>query len=138
MGVFKQENLLNKAETAYEPKNSPKLSAGIDLKYGLTNNLTMDVTLNTDFAQVEADNQQINLTRFSLFFPEKRSFFQERSSIFSFDFEQGNSLFYSRRVGLSGGGQVPLYGGARIAGIAGKWDIGFLDIKTRRFTSDED
>jgi len=138
IGGFQQENLLNKAETAYEPKNSPKLSAGIDLKYGLTNNITMDVTLNTDFAQVEADDEQINLTRFSLFFPEKRSFFQERSSIFSFDFEQGNSLFYSRRIGLSGGGQVPLYGGARITGMAGKWDIGFLDMQTRRFTSDED
>ena len=64
-----------------------KLSVGLDAKYGLTNNLTLDVTLNTDFAQVEADDEQINLTRFSLFFPEKRTFFQERASIFNFGFE---------------------------------------------------
>lgn len=138
LGGYQLENHLNEAETAYESDASPKLSAGLDVKYGLTNNLTMDVTLNTDFAQVEADDEQINLTRFSLFFPEKRSFFQERSSIFSFDFEQGNSLFYSRRIGLSGGEPVPLYGGVRISGMAGKWDLGILDMQTREHISTED
>jgi hypothetical protein len=138
IGGFRQENLLNDAETQYDMKKKPTLSAGLDLKYGLTNNLTMDVTVNTDFAQVEADDQQINLTRFSLFFPEKRSFFQERSSIFSFDFDEGNSMFYSRRIGLSGGEPVPLYGGARITGMAGKWDLGILDMQTRKFVSEED
>jgi hypothetical protein len=91
----------------------------------------MDLTINTDFAQVEADNEQINLTRFSLFFPEKRTFFQERSSVFAFDFEPGSSLFYSRKIGLNAGEQVPIYGGARITGMAGKWDIGFLDMQTQ-------
>jgi hypothetical protein len=110
---------------------SPKLNAGLDVKYGLTNNLTLDMTVNTDFAQVEADDEQINLTRFSLFFPEKRIFFQERSSVFAFDFEPGSSLFYSRRIGLHEGKQVPIYGGARITGMAGKWDIGFLDMQTQ-------
>jgi hypothetical protein len=138
IGGFQQENLLNDAETKYDEKVIPTLSAGIDAKYGLTNNLTLDVTVNTDFAQVEADDQQINLTRFSLFFPEKRSFFQERASIFSFDFDQGNSMFYSRRIGLSGGEKVPIYGGARITGMAGKWDIGLLDMQTRKFDSDLD
>jgi hypothetical protein len=135
---IQQENLLNEAETQYDEKVRPTLNAGIDAKYGLTNNLTLDVSVNTDFAQVEADDEQINLTRFSLFFPEKRSFFQERSSIFSFDLDQGNSMFYSRRIGLSGGEQVPIYGGARITGMAGKWDVGFLDMQTHRFDSKED
>lgn len=137
-GGFQQQNNLNDAESQYVLQEKPTLSAGVDIKYGLTNNLTLDVTVNTDFAQVESDDQQINLTRFSLFFPEKRSFFQERSSIFAFDFDEGNSLFYSRRIGLSEGEPVPIYGGARITGMAGKWDIGLLDMQTRKFVSDED
>ena len=138
IGGTQQQNLLNDAETEYYEDKSPKLSAGLDLKYGITNNLTLDVTLNTDFAQVEADDQQINLTRFDLFFPEKRSFFQERSSIFAFDFEQGNSLFYSRRIGLSENEPVPLYGGVRLTGMMKKWDVGLLDMQTREFVSDTD
>jgi hypothetical protein len=66
-----------------------------------------------------------------LFFPEKRTFFQERSSVFTFDFEPGSSLFYSRQIGLHQGEQVPIYGGARITGMAGKWDIGLLDMQTK-------
>jgi hypothetical protein len=137
-GGYQQKNTLNEAETAYDYKESPELNAGLDVKYGLTNNLTLDVTVNTDFAQVEADDEQINLTRFSLFFPEKRSFFQERSSIFSFDFDEGNTMFYSRNIGLSEGEIVPLYGGVRVTGMAGKWDLGLLDMQTREFDSDVD
>lgn len=130
IGGIQQDYLLNEEATAYKLKNSPTLNGGLDIKYGLTNNLTMDLTINTDFAQVEADDEQINLTRFSLFFPEKRTFFQERSSVFTFDFEPGGSLFYSRRIGLNNGKQVPIYGGARVTGMIGKWDIGFLDMQT--------
>jgi hypothetical protein len=130
---YQQDNVLNGSGTAYELNGSPKLSAGLDAKYGLTNNLTLDVTVNTDFAQVEADDQQINLTRFSLFFPEKRTFFQERSSIFNFGFEGKSNVFYSRQIGLNKGEQVPILGGARITGMAGKWDIGFLDLQTQSF-----
>jgi len=130
---YQQDNFLNEAGTVYDMKGSPKLNAGLDLKYGITNNLTLDATLNTDFAQVEADDQQINLTRFSLFFPEKRSFFQERSSIFNFGFEGQSSIFYSRQIGLNKGEQVPILGGGRITGMAGKWDIGFLDLQTQSF-----
>ncbi|MBK7628958.1 MAG: carbohydrate binding family 9 domain-containing protein [Bacteroidales bacterium] len=130
---FQQDNTLNETKTGYDLKGSPKINAGLDAKYGITNNLTLDVTLNTDFAQVEADDQQVNLTRFSLFFPEKRTFFQERSSIFNFGFEGKNNLFYSRRIGLNRGEQVPILGGARITGMAGKWDIGFLDMQTNEF-----
>jgi hypothetical protein len=130
---YKQDNVLNESATAYKMKGSPKLNAGIDAKYGITNNLTLDLTLLTDFAQVEADDQQINLTRFSLFFPEKRTFFQERSSIFNFGFEGKSNLFYSRRIGLNNGEQVPILGGARITGMMGKWDLGFLDMQTNSF-----
>ena len=131
IGGYQQDFTLNDAATAYELGKKPTLNAGLDVKYGLTNNLTMDLTINTDFAQVEADDEQINLTRFSLFFPEKRTFFQERSSVFTFDFEPGSSLFYSRQIGLHNGEQVPIYAGARITGMAGKWDIGFLDMQTK-------
>lgn len=131
IGGFQQEYLLNSDATSYELERDPRLTGGLDVKYGLTNNLTLDLTLNTDFAQVEADDEQINLTRFSLFFPEKRTFFQERSSIFTFDFEPQTSLFYSRRIGLYEGDQVPIIGGARVTGMAGRWDLGFLDMQTR-------
>jgi hypothetical protein len=131
IGGYQLDNVLNETADAYVLDKSPKLNAGLDVKYGLTNNLTMDLTINTDFAQVEADDEQINLTRFSLFFPEKRTFFQERSSVFAFDFESGSSLFYSRQIGLNDGQQVPILGGARITGMAGRWDIGFMDMQTQ-------
>ena len=130
LGGFGQSFDLNEPETAYIRKDSPEYEAGLDLKYGLTSNLTMDITLNPDFAQVEADDQQVNLTRFSLFFPEKRLFFQERSSIFNFDFGGFNSLFYSRRIGLYEEQMVRIYGGARIVGRLGSWDLGFLNMQT--------
>jgi len=93
--------------------------------------------VNTDFAQVEADDEQINLTRFSLFFPEKRTFFQERSSVFAFDFEPMSSLFYSRQIGLYEGQQVPILAGARVTGMAGKWDLGFMDMQTQAINQGE-
>ena len=106
---------------------------GLDLKYGLTNNFTMDVTVNTDFAQVEADESQINLTRFSLFFPEKRQFFQERASIFNFITTRTNRLFYSRRVGITEDGDpVGILGGTRLVGRLNQWDLGVMNLQTRR------
>ncbi len=108
-----------------------KGEVGGDLKYGLTNNLTLDLTVNTDFAQVEADDQQVNLTRFSLFFPEKRQFFQERAGIFDFRTGGLSRLFHSRRVGLTEDGQpVRILGGARLVGRWGRWDVGFFDMQT--------
>ena len=121
---------LNEEETAYLKDNQPKLEPGLDIKYGLTSNLTMDLTLNTDFAQVEADDVQINLTRYSLFFPEKRLFFQERSSIFDFTFGGPTKLFYSRSIGIHDDQIVRIYGGGRVVGRLGGWDIGFLDMQT--------
>lgn len=116
-----------KAETEY------KYEAGVDFKYGLTNNLTMDITANTDFAQVETDQEQFNLTRFSLFFPEKRLFFQEKSDVFDFSFNSYDNLFYSRNIGLYNGNPVRIYGGLRLTGRIGEWDLGFLDMQTAKF-----
>ncbi len=122
---------LNDPETAYVREDDFKGEAGVDLKYGLTNNLTLDVTVNTDFAQAEADDQQVNLTRFSLFYPEKRQFFQERAGIFDFRTGGLSRLFHSRRVGLTDAGQpVRILGGARMVGRMGTWDVGFFDMQT--------
>ncbi len=132
LGGLGQAADLNAAETAYERHDDVARDLGLDLKYGLTSNLTLDLTLNTDFAQVEADDQQVNLTRFSLFFPEKRLFFQERSSIFDFNTGGATRLFYSRRIGLSDEGPVRIYGGARLVGRLGRWDVGLLDVQTAR------
>ena len=115
---------------------------GGDMKYAITPNLTADLTINTDFAQVEIDEQQINLTRFSLFFPEKRDFFLEGRGIF--DFARGGSgvgsnfgggadlpyLFYSRRIGLNANRIVPIDVGGRVTGKVGPWAIGAMNIQT--------
>ncbi len=114
-------------------------SGGFDFKYGLTRGLILDTTVNTDFAQVEEDQQQVNLTRFSLFFPEKRDFFLEGSGVFAFGGVAANTggnpgdvpvMFFSRRVGLSQGQSVPVVAGARVAGRSGKYQIGGVNIQT--------
>jgi hypothetical protein len=104
--------------------------AGLDVKVGVTANLTLDLTVNTDFAQVEADDQAVNLTRFSLFFPERRLFFQERAGVFAFETGDSDRLFYSRRIGLVNGQPARIYGGARIVGRVGDWDVGLLNMQT--------
>ena len=133
-------------------RNAGDGSAGLDVKYGVTQNLTADFTLNTDFAQVEVDEQQVNLTRFSLFFPEKREFFLEGRGIF--DFARGGvaggfggalrrsgqgggffggdapTIFYSRQIGLQNGTVVPIVGGGRLTGKIGAFDVGALNIQT--------
>jgi len=109
---------------------------GVDVKYGLTQNLTADFTYNTDFAQVEADEQQVNLTRFSLFFPEKREFFLENRGLFGFggvDTGSGGDtpiLFYSRRIGFDLGRQAPIEAGGRVTGRIGRFSLGMLNIGT--------
>jgi hypothetical protein len=105
---------------------------GLDIKWGVRPNLTLDATINTDFAQVEADEEQVNLTRFDLFFPEKRPFFLENASTFQFGQPQAIDLFFSRRIGLSGTGvPIDILGGGRLSGkIAGSWNVGLLNIQT--------
>ncbi len=130
MGAAGRAWELNSAATGYDPDDRRDFDIGGDLKYALASNLTLDLTLNTDFAQAEADDQQVNLTRFSLFFPEKRLFFQERGATFAFPVGGNERLFHSRRVGLVGGEPVPILAGARVVGRVGEWDIGILDMQT--------
>ena len=124
------------------------VQGGVDVKYGVTSGLVWDFTVNTDFAQVEADEQQVNLTRFNLFFPEKRDFFLENQGIFNFGPEGGGGggnfgagrtnqtqdlrLFFTRRIGLSDAGQaLPILGGTRLSGRQGAYSIGALSIQQR-------
>ena len=111
---------------------------GLDVKYGVTPNLTADFTSNTDFGQVEDDEQQVNLTRFSLFFPEKRDFFLEARSTFDFGSAAGGiaardpdvpALFYSRRIGLNRGRVIPIDAGGQLTGNVGKVRLGLLNIQ---------
>ncbi|MBM3808043.1 MAG: carbohydrate binding family 9 domain-containing protein [Acidimicrobiia bacterium] len=103
---------------------------GLDLKWGIRPNVTLDATVNTDFAQVEADEEQVNLTRFDLFFPEKRPFFLENASTFQFGQPQSIDLFFSRRVGLSAGAlPIDILGGGRLSGKMGGWNVGLLNIQ---------
>jgi uncharacterized protein DUF5916 len=113
---------------------------GLDAKYAVTANLTADVTINTDFAQTEVDEQQVNLTRFSIVYPEKRDFFLEGRGIFDFARSGPMSttspvtpyLFYSRRVGLNGSRVIPINTGERLTGKAGRYGIGAMNIETGR------
>lgn len=109
---------------------------GVDLKWGVTSSLTADVTVNTDFAQVEADDQQVNLTRFELFFPEKRPFFLENSSIFQFGAGQQIDLFFSRRIGIERGTVVPIIAGGRLSGKVGNYNVGVLNMQTQTARND--
>jgi hypothetical protein len=121
--------------------NDPSADAGLDVKYGVTEGLVADFTYNTDFAQVEADEQQVNLTRFSLFFPEKREFFLENQGLFGFGgagtgsggFGGGGDtpiLFHSRRIGFDQGRAVPVEAGGRLTGRLGRFSLGVLNIQT--------
>jgi hypothetical protein len=104
---------------------------GLDVKWGVRSDLTLDATINTDFAQVEADEQQVNLTRFPLFFPEKRPFFLENAQLFQLGQPQAIDLFFSRRIGLSAGGDpIDILAGGRLSGKLGGYNIGVLNMQT--------
>jgi len=104
--------------------------AGLDVKWGMTANLTADVTLNPDFAQVESDNLQINLTRFNLFFPERRDFFLESADLFKFGLPRQVEVFFSRRIGIIGREEIPIIAGVRTYGLAGKTNLGLMTMQT--------
>lgn len=140
----KPYGLSSRATGSIRPETEVEADAGVDLKYGLTSGLTADLTLNTDFSQVEVDQQQVNLTRFSLFFPELREFFLENAGVFQFGDRGGGpglrtgassrdfSLFFSRRIGLApDGSPLPILGGGRLSGTAGPFELGVLNIQTR-------
>ncbi|MXW00303.1 MAG: carbohydrate binding family 9 domain-containing protein [Holophagales bacterium] len=111
---------------------------GVDLKYSVTPSLTLDLTYNTDFAQVEVDEQQVNLDRFNLFFPEKRPFLLENAGLFTVGARSGGSrasarvdLFFSRRIGIGPGGElIPIDYGGRLSGKAGRFNVGLLHMQT--------
>ncbi|MDA8877526.1 carbohydrate binding family 9 domain-containing protein [Flavobacteriaceae bacterium] len=110
---------------------------GGDIKYSLTPGLTLDLTYNTDFAQVEVDEQQVNLDRFNLFFPEKRPFFLENAGQFSVGSPGEVDLFFSRRIGIGEGGSiVPIIGGSRVSGKIGQTNIGLLSMFTDEIDSE--
>lgn len=108
-----------------------KKDGGFDLTYSLTANLRAALTVNTDFADTEVDERQVNLGRYPLFFPEKRSFFLEGSSVFGFPVDDSITPFYSRRIGLSGDGPVPVVAGGRLAGQLLGTDVGVLQLRTK-------
>ncbi len=113
-----------------EAKDKFLYKGGLDIKYGVTPTLTLDVTFNTDFAQVESDRARINLSRFPLFFPEKREFFLEGANVFSYPIGGNNELFYSRRIGISNGEEIPILTGAKLVGRLDKFDVGLINIQT--------
>ena len=126
-----------------------EFKVGFDAKYGITSNLIADITYNTDFAQVEADQEQVNLTRFSLFFPEKRPFFLEGAGLFDFGVPRSSFrrpppmlLFYSRRIGLAEGKAIPIIFGGKATGKVGSYGVGILNVLTNEFytaaTEDDD
>ena len=116
---------------AVSPSNTNQdFEIGVDVKYSITPSLTLDVTYNTDFAQVEVDEQQVNLDRFDLFFPEKRAFFLENAGQFSVGSPGEVDLFFSRRIGIDSDNLVPIIGGARLSGKVGQTNIGFLSMFT--------
>lgn len=114
-----------------DTKVRSRFDAGLDLKYSITPSVTLDLTYNTDFAQVEVDDQQVNLDRFNLFFPEKRPFFLENAGLFNIGAPGEIDLFFSRRIGIAEGGrQVPILGGARLSGKLNNTNIGLLSMFT--------
>ena len=116
---------------------------GGDMKVGVTSNLTADLTVNTDFAQVEADREQANLTRFSLFFPEKRQFFLEGAGLFDFGIPRTSFnapppllLFYSRRIGIEEGHAIPILAGGKVTGKVSGFGVGLLNVLTDKYAAD--
>lgn len=123
--------LLAGGERGYHPSSSdPRLNAGGDVHYDFTPNLRGTVSIRTDFAQVEADQEVINFTRFPLFFPERRDFFLEDAGLFAVGLEQEMMLFYSRRIGLSDGQEVPILAAGKLSGRVGAYSVGVMNVQT--------
>ncbi|MBN1350203.1 carbohydrate binding family 9 domain-containing protein [candidate division KSB1 bacterium] len=139
--------LLSGVERKFAPSaKTPTGDVGIDFKYNITSNLVADITWNTDFAQVEADEVQVNLSRFSLFFPEKRDFLLEGAGIFKFgeSSQDGDGrfptlLFFSRQIGLAEGKALPILGGLKLSGKLAGTHIGLLNMQVQQADAfDED
>jgi len=118
-------------QTGQDPKFP--LTGGVDLKYGLTSNLVLNLTGNTDFADTEVDLEPFNITPFKVFIPEKRQFFLENAGVFNFSLGDHDQLFFSRQIGIDPvtGNQVPISGGAKLTGRIGRLELGVMDVDTR-------
>ena len=118
-------------QTGQDPKFP--LTSGLDIKYGLTSNLVLNLTGNTDFADAEVDLQPFNLTPFKVLIPEKRQFFLENAGVFNFDIGDQDQLFFSRQIWIDPvtGQQVPISGGARLTGTFGRTELGVMEVDTR-------
>ena len=118
-------------QTGADPKFP--LTAGVDVKYGLSSNLVLNLTGNTDFADTEVDLEPFNITPFKVFIPEKRQFFLENAGVFNFGLGDGDQLFFSRQIGIDPitGNQVPINGGAKLTGRVGRMELGVMDVDTR-------
>ncbi len=152
IGNFEQQSNLNSDGDAYEKSNTfftrkyystnetvDKIisNLGADLKYGLTKNFTLNVTVNTDFAQAEVDNRIINLSKYAVNLPEKRNFFLEAQNYLSYSLGQNTQVFTSRTIGLEDGAVVPIIGGVRITGRQNGWAIGALNMQTTDVIAEE-
>ena len=142
---FNQDHILNEAGTKYVANNTFFTSKkyvkndafdkilsniGADAKYGITKNFTLNLTLNTDFSQAEVDNRIINLSKYAVNFPEKRSFFLESKNLLSYSIGSGTALFNSRTIGLQNGTIIPIIAGIRFTGKQNGWAIGALNMQT--------
>ena len=122
------------AGTGFTPGTSALHTGGVDVKLGLRSNLVANLTVNTDFADADADTQQFNLTPYKLFFPEKRQFFLENAGVFNFPLGGDvDSMFFSRQIGIDPvtGQEVPINGGGKVTGTLGKFEVGVMDVNTR-------
>ncbi|MCZ6916326.1 MAG: carbohydrate binding family 9 domain-containing protein [Gemmatimonadetes bacterium] len=119
----------NNVPTNLDPTET-KVDAGLDMSYNITSSLRAALTINTDFAEVEVDQRRVNLTRFPLFFPERRDFFLEGSGVFSFSPTSGVTPYFSRNIGLAAGEPVPITYGARLGGQDGRYELGFVQVHT--------
>ena len=118
-------------QTGQDPKFP--LTGGVDVKYGLSSNLLLNLTGNTDFADTEVDLQPFNITPFKIFIPEKRQFFLENAGVFNFPLGDQDQLFFSRQIGIDPitGNQVPVNGGGKLTGTLGRLELGIMDVDTR-------
>src|SRR5437660_1363875 len=131
---------ISNIDGSVSPGLGSAFSAGVDVKYRITSSLTADFTVHPDFAQTDVDEQVVNLTRFPIFFPEKREFFREDLGLFEFGTDTGSGnrdardlkLFFSRRIGLSSKGEpVPIIAGAKVTGKIKGFTVGFINMQTR-------
>ncbi len=140
VGYGKAEALKVQNESEGDYNNSQSLDGGLDVNYNITPGLKASLTLNTDFAETEVDDRQINLTRFPIRFPEKRDFFLEGANIFRFAPSSGVYPYFSRKIGLRSGNPIPILYGGRVIGKIGKVEVAAQQVKTREidnFSSEE-